>query len=244
MSLISVIIPVYNHAHTLKKTILSLVGQTYRPLEIIIVNDGSTDDFAHTEHEIKHLLDTAGLSYKILNQNNAGGCNARNRGFRESVGELVLFCDADVVVCPQSLQKLVGALAKNPNASYSYSQFRFGWKKIKAREFDGEELKKVNYINTVTLIRREALLEISTQGGPWDENLKRFQDWDLFLTLLKHHKTGIFVPEILYRVITGARIGISSWLPSFVYRLPWKTEKVKKYEAARAIIAQKHNLKF
>ncbi|OGH84697.1 MAG: hypothetical protein A2261_02450 [Candidatus Magasanikbacteria bacterium RIFOXYA2_FULL_44_8] len=244
MPLISVIIPAYNHAHILKKCILSLVGQTYRPLEIIIINDGSTDNFVTVMIDVEKILRAHDFSYKIINQTNAGAPAARNRGFGESTGEYVIFCDADIVACPGMLKKMYDALQNNPTVSYAYSQFRFGWKKFKAQAFDSEALKKNNYINTVTLIRRTALTEISTQGGPWDESLARLQDWDLFLTLLQHHKTGILMPEILYRAQVGGRIGISSWLPSFMYRLPWKTKAVKNFEAARDIIARKHGLKF
>ena len=228
----------------MKKCILSLASQTYWPLEIIIVNDGSTDNFPVAIKEVQQILQANNFIYKIINQSNVGAPAARNRGFRESTGGYVIFYDADIVARPEMLKKMYDALQNNSTASYAYGQFRFGWKKIKARAFDGEALKKNNYVNTVTLIRRSALFEISTQGGPWDESLKRLQDWDLFLTLLRYYKTGILVPEILYRAQVGGRNGISSWVPSFMYRLPWKTRTVKKFEAARAIIARKHGLKF
>ncbi len=242
--MISVVIPVYNHAHTLKKCILGLVNQTYRLLEIIIVNDGSTDDFLRTASTVEGILKTQNIEYKIINQKNAGAPAARNRGWRESKGDYVIFYDADIIAQPIMLQKMHDALTHNPTVSYSYSQFRFGWKKIKAQEFDADDLRQNNYVNTVSLIRRSALVEVFGSNNPWDENLKRFQDWDLFLTLLENNKTGVFVPEVLYGVRVSGRIGISSWLPSFIYRLPWKTTQVKKYEAAREIIARKHGLKF
>jgi hypothetical protein len=60
--------------------------------------------------------------------------------------------------------------------------------------------------------------------------------------MLEQGKTGVFVPEILYKKIVGGRVGISNWLPSFVYKLPWKTKSVEKYKNAKEIIVKKHNL--
>jgi hypothetical protein len=60
--------------------------------------------------------------------------------------------------------------------------------------------------------------------------------------LLEKGKTGVFVPEVLYAKIVKGRMGISNWLPSFMFKLPWKTKGVKKYEEAKKIIVKKHNL--
>lgn len=83
---------------------------------------------------------------------------------------------------------------------------------------------------------------LSHNVGPFDTSLKRFQDWDLWLTLLERNKTGVFIPEVLYEKVVGTREGISTWLPCFMYLLPWKSREVKKYEFARQIIAKKHHL--
>ena len=105
-----------------------------------------------------------------------------------------------------------------------------------SRPFSAEKLKELNYIDVTALIRRN-------QAVPFDQKIKRFQDWDLWLTMLEQNKTGIFVPEILYKKAVGVRQGISQWLPRFVYKLPWKIKAVKEYEAAREIVLQKHGLK-
>ncbi len=128
--LISLIIPVYNHAHTLKKTLESIFNQTYRPLEVIVVNDGSTDNFSEVVSVIPTEVEES-LNLKIINQSNAGAPTARNNGFAISKGDYVIFWDADTLANPQMLQKMYAHLQKHPDASYSYSQFKFGWKKIK-----------------------------------------------------------------------------------------------------------------
>jgi len=252
MQLISVIIPVYNHAHTLKRSIESVFNQTHRPLEVIVVNDGSTDNFEEVVKDCLHLTDQrcigAGSILSIISQENAGATAARNKGFAVSKGEYVIFWDADTLSNPQMLQKMYAYLQKHHDASYAYSQFKFGWKRIKSHSFDESLLKKLNYIDITSLIRRNSLTPLFKEGlgevnGPFDTSLKRFQDWDLWLSLLEQNKTGVFIPEVLYEKVVGTREGISTWLPAFFYQLPWKTKEVKKYESAKEIIVKKHHLK-
>jgi glycosyltransferase involved in cell wall biosynthesis len=258
--LISVIIPVYNHAYTLKRSLESIFNQTHRPLEVIIVNDGSTDNFSDViktvipspvpeQSSVQGKLDEGSIHFKIITQLNSGAPAARNNGFANSKGKYVIFWDADTFAHPQMLQKMFDALQKHPQAAYAYSRFKFGWKRIKSEPFDADKLKKLNYIDVTSLIRRSALSSPFFQegaggvaDGPFDTSLKRFQDWDLWLTMLEQGKTGVFVPEVLYEKVVGDREGISTWLPSFMYQLPWKTKQVKKYESAKEIIVKKHRL--
>jgi glycosyltransferase involved in cell wall biosynthesis len=229
---ISVIIPCYNHAPTVGRCLESVFAQTHRDLEVIVVDDGSTDDLASALAPFKGRL-------TLIRQENRGGPAARNRGFAASTGEFVLFCDADIVWEKDAFERMAAALETHPEAAYAYGSFRFGWKTFRLWPFDAERLKRHNYIHTGSLIRREAF-------PGFDESLKRFQDWDLWLTMLERGLTGVWVPRLLCRVIT-LRGGISSWLPSFVYRLPWKRlgwapKRLRAYEAAAAIIRKKHSL--
>lgn len=233
--LVSVIIPVYNHASGLKMSLFSLSKQTYKPLETIIVNDGSTDQLKMVIEEMKNEVWWKDLNPKFIDQENRGASAARNRGFRESNGKYVLFWDADTIGEPRMIEKMVSVLQQRTEASYVYSQFRFGWKKMKSREFSPEMLRKVNYVDTTSLVRREAVVA-------FDENLKRFQDWDVWLTLLEKGQTGIFIPEVLFKKMVKGRKGISTWLPSFVFKLPLKTAGIINYEAAKKLVVQKHHL--
>lgn len=233
--LISIIIPVYNHAHTIMRSLDTVSAQTYRPLEVILVNDGSTDNFKEIENLLLKNYSQKDISLKIFHQENLDAGAARNRGFSESTGEYVIFWDADTLGKPEMIETMYQVLQQHPEASYVYSQFKFGWKKIRSQIFDAESLKKMNYIDTSSLQRRRDFV-------PFDESLARFQDWDRWLTLLEQGKTGFFVPQVLYTKIKRGRIGISSWLPSFWYGLAQKSKKVKKYEAARKIIIEKHGL--
>lgn len=211
-----------------------------------MVDDGSTDNFAKVMEEIILTPVYEALNIKVVRQENRGAAAARNRGLAESRGEYVIFWDADTVAKPKMLEKMLAALGANPSASYAYCQFKFGWTKMNSHNFDAEKLKRNNYIDTTSLIRRADYLEcFSAKGGPafgWDESLRRFQDWDLWLTMLEQNKTGVFVPEVLYKKITRGRQGYSHWFPKFFYKLLWKTRAVQEFEAAREIILKKHGL--
>lgn len=237
--LISIVIPAYNHAHTLLDCLSMVVGlESNFPkfqTEIIIVNDGSTDNFQEVMDKILKNDIYRSKIKKVINQENKGAPAARNRGFKEAQGEYVIFVDADTICWPHMLEQMYGALLSHPDVSYAYGQFCFGWKKMKSQKFDAEDLKKNNYIDTTSLI-------LAKDFPGFDESLKRFQDWDLWLTMLEQGKAGIFVPQVLYKKIVKGRKGMSSWLPSFMYKLPWKSEKVKEYEAAKEIVMKKHHL--
>jgi glycosyltransferase involved in cell wall biosynthesis len=232
--MISVILPVYNQADKLEKTLEGLNRQTYRDFEVIIVNDGSTDN---PEEIFTNFLSTnkTELNFYFLNQENKGAPSARNKGLAQASGDFLFFCDADAILEPQALEALLTALINNPTISYAYSSFMWGRKLFKGQAFNPELLRKNPYIHTMSLIRRS---DFPVSG--WDESIKKFQDWDLWLTMLENNKVGLFVEQTLFNVAPGGTI--SSWLPSFAYKLLPFLPTVKKYKAAMAIIYTKHNL--
>lgn len=231
---LSIIIPTYQHGKTIAACLDSILAQTLLPSEIIVVNDGSTDETADRLKLYEGRV-------RVLNQVNQGGNVARNHGFDASDGSFVLFCDADVVMRPEMLQKLSDALETHPQASFAYSAFRFGWKHFSSYPFSAERLKRMNYIHTSALIRRQAF-------PGFDPSLKRFQDWDVWLTMLETGATGILVPEELFRIQNHrGRKGISEWRPSFLYRFPWKLfgwkpESLRRYDLSKELVRRKHGL--
>lgn len=232
--LISVIIPTYQHAGTIGACIDSVLAQTYSNVEIIVVNDGSTDNTVEALEPYQDRI-------TLVNQENQGSNPARNRGFREAHGDFLIFCDADVHMQTQMLEKLHAFLQNDLNVSYAYSSFRFGWKKFKSFPFDPDRLRRMNYIHTSSLIRR-------SDFPGFDNDIKRLQDWDVWLTMLESGKKGVYVPEELFQCVEEkGRVGISSWTPSFMYKIPWKVigwapKKIKKYQAARDILFKKHGI--
>lgn len=237
--LVSIVIPLYNHAETIRYCLETTVMQSFdQSIEIIVVNDGSTDNsLAVVEQSLSEHPDWKNFIVKVITQENKGAPAARNLGAKEASGEFIIFIDADTICYPKMISELREALEKCPEASFAYSQFRYGAKKIRSHEFDKKLLQKINYIDTTSLIRREDF-------PGFDESLKRFQDWDLWLTMVEQNKTGVFVEEVLFRKkLSRTHKGMSSWLPSFVYKLPWKIQRVRDYEAAKNIVLKKHGLR-
>jgi glycosyltransferase involved in cell wall biosynthesis len=232
--MISVIIPVYNQAGKIKATLASLEKQSEQDFEAIIVNDGSSDN---PDRIVADFLKTISKPerYIYLSQENKGAPAARNLGFKQSRGELVLFCDADIELKPEALATMSQALEKHPEVAYVYSSFLWGNKLFKLGPFDPDRLRSGPYIHTMSLLRREKF-----PVGGWDESIKKLQDWDLWLTFLEQGNSGYWIDKVLFTVSTGGHI--SHWLPSFAYKLlPWLPE-VKKYQKALAIVKAKHHL--
>ncbi len=220
---ISVIIPVFNNAGVLAGCLASLKKQTFQDFEIITVDDGSATPLPNAT---------------IRLEKNSGAPAARNAGFKLAKGQYVLFLDADADLRPDALEKMVKTLEAHPEASFAYPSHRFGFKTMRGRPFDAEALKRRNYIHTSALICREDF-------PGFDESLKRFQDWDLFLTMAEQGKQGIWIDEVLFTIKPHGTM--SQWVPSFMHDIPWPifgwTPKViKKYREAETIIREKHAL--
>jgi len=232
--MISIIIPVYNQANKLIKTLASINAQSYHNFEVIIVNDGSSDGVEALCGRYMQSLNSANY-YMFISQPNQGAPAARNRGFQEAKGEYIFFCDADAILHPQALEILLAYLEANPSVSYAYSSFMWGKKLFKLSDFDPNKLRRMPYIHTMSLIRR-----VDYPLGGWDESIKKLQDWDLWLTMLEEGKVGVYVPQILFTVTPGGTI--SSWLPALAYKYFPFLGAVKKYNKAVKIIKEKHGL--
>jgi hypothetical protein len=102
-------------------------------------------------------------------------------------------------------------------------------------EFNAEKLKTAPYIHTMGLIRRSDF-----PAAGWDINIKKLQDWDLWLTMLEQGHEGLWVNQILFTIAPGGII--SSWLPASAYLLFPFLPTVKKYKRAVQIVKHKHGL--
>ena len=113
--LISIIIPVFNGEKWLEEAILSCFKSTYNNIDVIIVNDGSTDSSLNIAEKLKNEVYG---KIRIYSQKNRGACSARNKGLHEANGEYVLFLDADDVLYPGSIEKLIHIIGKNNDFVY------------------------------------------------------------------------------------------------------------------------------
>lgn len=232
--MISVIIPVYNQADKITKTLESLVNQSYQDFEVIIVNDGSRDNLDEVLEKFLNRT-KSNNTFFIIHQANQGAPAARNNGWRKSRGQYLLFCDADAVLVPNALELMLNELNSHPESSYVYSSFMWGSKLFKLGPFDADKLRQAPYIHTMSLIRRN---DFPTVG--WDESIKKLQDWDLWLTMLEQGHGGLWINQVLFKVSPGGTI--SSWLPAAAYKLFPFLPAVKRYNEAMKIVKAKHNL--
>ena len=144
--MISVVIPLYNKATYISRTLSSAMMQTFRDFEIVVVDDGSTDDSA----AVVESLDISCL--RLIKQENAGVSAARNRGIEEAKGEFIAFLDADDVWKPNYLKTQMSLVEKYPQCDVFATNYEFCDKKgkvtptiIRKLPFDGEDGELENY---------------------------------------------------------------------------------------------------
>ena len=181
MGLVSAIIPVYNRGAMLRAAVASVLAQTWRPVEIIIVDDGSTDDTAQVISELRgrHPEIT-----QVLHQSNAGPGPARQRGLEASSGEFIQFLDSDDLLLPHKFETQVQGLAGDPEAGISYGKTYArvnGVRQPDPSQLSGERHREIFpalltgrlWETSTPLYRREALAAI----GPWSAR-RQLEDWE------------------------------------------------------------------
>lgn len=199
--MISVIMPVYNAEKFLKRSIDSILGQTEKDLELIIINDGSTD----TSEEIIFSYDDPRIVY--VKQENKGVANARNKGLDIAKGEFIAWQDADDVSLPTRLEIMKKSfdspsigfvhcdmfLAEETGHTIGYWQYRNTEKSRLLRYF----LKKgIPYSNGSTMLRAKAIA-----GERYDTTLKVGEDADMFFRIgLGWNSVHISKPLYIYYV--------------------------------------------
>ncbi|WP_134704986.1 glycosyltransferase [Ammoniphilus sp. YIM 78166] len=201
MEKVSVIIPVYNHEKFIAETIDSVLDQSHRNTEIIVVNDGSTDGTKEVLHGYKDKI-------LMIEQANAGPSAARNHGLRKATGKFICFLDSDDKFYPSKLERQlqvfrrvqkVGLVHAGATVTKTNNQF---WYRYIPRPFHSHkqqivELLRSNHIVCSTVMVRR---ELFSRVGYFNESYPRHQDYDMWLRLLAHCPFGS-VPEalILYR---------------------------------------------
>ena len=199
MSRVSVIIPTYNRPKQLKRSIQSVLKQTYNDFDIIIVDDASTEDISAV---VKEFSDSR-LRYHRLKKNK-GAAGARNEGTRLSDSEYIAFQDSDDEWLPDKLEKQMNYLAKNQSYDLAYGKIRVISKNddyiFPTREIEGDlegniykYLLKRNTIGTPTMLIKRECFELI---GGFDENLRCLEDWEFSIRFSQRYNIG-FVDEVL-----------------------------------------------
>ncbi len=182
---VSIVIPCYNYARFLGEAIESALAQTYQPIEVIVVDDGSTDDSVAVAKR---------YPVRVIEKKNEGVAATRNRGAREATSEHIVFLDADDVLDPEFVARCSEALRRT-GATYAYTEVeKFGLEsgRLETREFDGRALFNGNFIPVTALLRRSAFLD----SGGFDPTWPGHEDHELWarLFVLGHHGTYVRAP--------------------------------------------------
>lgn len=206
MTLISIIIPTYNHLRFVCQAVDSALNQTFATTEVIVVDDGSTDETQGALAKYKGRIN-------YIYQNNHGLSAARNTGLRAARGNYLLFLDADDLIPPNSLELLSQYLDTNPDWGLVYS----GWQFVdennshilgeirphKQGQVLKDLLRRDFYFSTgAGLIRRECFERV----GLFDESLKAAEDIDMWVRIAAAGYNFGYVDEILYsyRIVKGS----------------------------------------
>lgn len=209
--LVSVVIPTYNRHLLLRRALASVLSQTYRNLECLVIDDASTDATA----EIVTSCGDNRIRY-FKNENNAGAQASRNRGIQEARGAYIGLLDDDDAWLPEKLEKQVAQFVRAGAAcGVVYSGFYFVSAKTGAivstvmPQHRGDVFTRLLQScilgSPTPLIRRDCF----DRSGLFDEALSSSQDWDMWIRLARHFQFD-FVPEILAKhYVHGEQISTS-----------------------------------
>ncbi|MEM8861680.1 MAG: glycosyltransferase [Chloroflexota bacterium] len=181
-SKVDIIIPAYNQGHYLQASVESALNQTWGNIEVIIVDDGSTDNTA----EVAQTFSDPRVTY--IYQENAGLSAARNTGIRHSTGEYISFLDSDDLFFPKKLELLLDAMHKSPELGLCAGKAILidengvpkGRNYGKGMPNAPEEWLLGNRIHVGSVLVKSEWLQ---KTEPFDENLRACEDWDMWLRL-------------------------------------------------------------
>jgi glycosyltransferase involved in cell wall biosynthesis len=182
---VSIVITCFNQGNFLREAIQSVLAQARRADELIVVDDGSTDDTAAVAAEF------LGVDYVF--QQNSGLSAARNTGLWRASGEYVLFLDSDDILKPTAIKNCLIALEENPEVAFVYGGF---WWVDSKRGFIGEERARTYTDQFAAVLARNHILmhgtvmyrtEILRLARGFDESLVRCEDYDIYLRLTKKY---------------------------------------------------------
>jgi glycosyltransferase involved in cell wall biosynthesis len=197
---VSIVTPAFNAGETIGAAVAAVLAQTYGDLELVVVDDGSTDATAA-------IVEAHEGSVRLVRQENAGVAAARNRGIEEAQGELIAFCDADDQLFPEHVKQLVrlwdaqgGIVTANsywllPGGIHpSRTRYKGGFPKPDQQR---RAILEQNFVSPLSLFPRALVGEI----GPFAVERRRAEDWDFWIRaiLAGHRVTLQPKPSALYR---------------------------------------------
>ncbi|MBW4557552.1 MAG: glycosyltransferase [Trichormus sp. ATA11-4-KO1] len=209
---VSVVIPTFNRANLLPRAISSVLAQTFSNFELIIVDDGSTDN---TDEVVKNFIDPR-IRFLPLGKN-CGGSHARNQGIKAARADYIAFLDSDDEWLPRKLELQLARLqsSDNPHATVVYCSGYEYYESIQRKKLPNLIAHEGDVFNhllrgwlppttSLFMIKRSALIDV----GGFDERLPSFQDYDLWLSLAQANNHFLTVNEpLIIRYFHNKQIG-------------------------------------
>ncbi len=203
-NLVSTIIPVFNRAELLREAVQSVLDQTYRPIEIIIVDDESTDETPGTIHE---LISRHPAIIRTARQKNSGPGVARETGRQMAQGEFIQYLDSDDLLLPEKFNRQVAALRERPDAGAAYCWTRYlkigeqphpePWKRSgTVVETMFPTFLDDRWWDTPTPLYRRSVCD---KAGPWSD-LRLEEDWEYDCRIAALGTRLVHCPEFLAEV--------------------------------------------
>ena len=190
---VSIIIPVYNTESYVEETIKSIQNQTLHEIEIIVVDDGSTDDSSLI---INNFISSY-RNIQFFSKKNGGPSSARNYGANFAQGNFLVFLDGDDKLHTTYVEKCISVYEKNQNLEIVYSDAEYFGLKTgvwKLPNFNLNTFLLDNCIPIFAMIKRESFLQV----GKFDENLNYMEDWELWIRIIQNNNNVYKIPEILF----------------------------------------------
>jgi glycosyltransferase involved in cell wall biosynthesis len=191
--LVSILMPIYNYGNRINQTLNSVFNQDYTNYEIILVDDGSTDEFVKMKLKQLETVDRVKVVYK----ENGGPSSARNEAFKHSKGEFILPLDSDDMVMDGYIKTCVNILSTNKNISPVYCDTHHvgQMQGVEQRpEWSKERLVQGPFIVNCSMFHRESFEKV----GGYDEELNGWEDYDMWLRMMKEGYVGKRIPKPLF----------------------------------------------
>lgn len=243
---ISVVIPTYNRYEFLQRALESVFSQTYKASEIIVIDDGSTDNTSEIQKDFPQI--------KYIYQTNSGVSSARNLGILNAVNEWVAFLDSDDTWHENKLQAQVAFHKENSVILMSYTdeQWIRDGKEVnipkKFKKYGGEIFEKslefCNIAPSSVLIHKKLFVEV----GYFDESLEVCEDYDLWLRIALKNKIGLIDKKLITKYAGhGDQLSFKYWgMDRFrvlaLEKLLTLCDNSKQYELIKQVAQKKYNL--
>ncbi len=235
----SIIVPTYNRKNDLVLALYSVLAQTYQNFEVIVVDDGSTDNtMEHLQTVFPHELKTGKIRY--FYKQNGGCCAARNYALERAKNDWIAYLDSDNVLLPDFLDNFVTHIYYNYTSKCLYCNFVTYKQRRVGQAFDLNKLLQANFIDLGTFVHHKSVYD---ELGGFDTNMTRLVDWELIIRYTKKY-TPVYINKacLLYNdIYSDGRITISA---NYYNNLNYVRKKHTDYPTVTTVITTYNHEKY